>query len=67
MSVQLYQLDETFNQIERWKQLSETAPNVHFPEGAFNSQNWYEISEKLREIESELSSKVSDSIHTTTE
>src|SRR5699024_5626831 len=67
LSIQLYPLDETFNKIERWKQLSETNPKIPFPEEAFNSQDWYEVSKELREIENEFGSEVTDIIHTTAE
>jgi len=67
LSIQLYPLDETFNKIERWKKLSETNPEIPFPEEAFNSQDWYEVSKELREIETEFGSEVTDSIHTTAE
>jgi len=56
LSIQLYPVDESFNKIKRWKQLSETRPEIPFPEEVFNSQDWYEVAKELRKVENEFGS-----------
>src|SRR5690625_4169309 len=63
LSIQLYPSDETLAIINRWKERSEDHPKIDFPEDEINKQDWYEVSEKLRIIENELGSEITDSIY----
>src|SRR5699024_2532918 len=63
LNIQLYPLDGTLEIINRWKELSEKDSNVPFPVDEINSQDWYEVTEKLRIIENELGTEITDSIY----
>ena len=67
LGIQLYPVDETFKKIERWRQLSERDSEIFFPENAVNAQDWYEVSNKLKELELEHGSELTDSIHGTSD
>src|SRR5690625_3107482 len=63
LSIQLYPSDETLAIINRWEELSEKDSGVPFPGDEINSQDWYEVAEKLRTIENELGTEITDSIY----
>ena len=63
LNIQLYPLEETFTKIERWKELHNADnSDIPFPEEEINSHDWYEVGEKLYEIEEEYGSEVTDYI-----
>lgn len=62
LNLQLYPLDGTFEKIDRWKELHEINPDIPFPEESVNSHDWYEIGQKLRSLELDLDSKITDYI-----
>lgn len=55
--LQLYPLDETFVQLERWKQLYNINSDISFPEEAINSHDWYKVAEELAGVEDEFGPK----------
>jgi len=59
-SVQLVPTDKTFETIERWQSTQKDYPHIEFPEGAFLSQNWYEVSKALDKIKDEYGKDATD-------
>ena len=47
LNIQLYPLDETILQIERWEQLHNENSNIPFPAEAINSHDWYKVADEL--------------------
>lgn len=61
--VQLYPQDETYNILERWKEVHKEHPDeIPYPEDKIASNDWYGISEDIQEIELEHGSEVVNKI-----
>src|SRR5699024_3579748 len=52
-AVQLVPTDKTFETIDRWQSTQNDYPHIDFPEEAFLSQNWYEVSKVVDKIQDE--------------
>src|SRR5699024_7557064 len=59
-AVQLVPTDKTFETIERWQSTQKDYPHIDFPEEAFLSQNWYEVSKALDKIKDEYGKDATD-------
>ena len=58
LNIKLYPIDSTFAKIERWRELHNINSNIPFPEEAIIAHDWYEIGQKLAEIEDEFGTKM---------
>ncbi|MEI3614655.1 hypothetical protein [Pseudogracilibacillus sp. SO30301A] len=59
-AVQLVPTNKTFETIERWQSTQKDYPHIDFPEEAFLTQNWYEVSEALAKIKKKYGEKATD-------
>ncbi|HLR78997.1 MAG TPA: hypothetical protein VK119_00145 [Bacillota bacterium] len=59
-AVQLVPTNKTFETIERWQSTQKDYPDIDFPEEAFLSQKWYEVSKALDKIKDEYGKDATD-------
>lgn len=62
LDIQLYPKDKTFEILDRWQEVHRINPEIPYPEDPIQSQDWYETSEILREVELEYGMDLTDYI-----